>query len=205
MGWHLDGRVTAMVGTHTHVRPPTGACCRRDGLHHRRRDDRAARRRHRRRQRAGDRGFVTHMREPFETSDDDPWLMGVLIRATQPLRADAIEQLLLPAAAEQHKDERREQRGVAQRDDEDDPGLAVDDVEVVARELDLRQRDARRDERAGQALPARPAERRERREPDDVLRAEDLPERDERQRPTRSPTATRSRRASGIAASGRRS
>jgi 2',3'-cyclic-nucleotide 2'-phosphodiesterase len=40
---------------------------------------------------------VTHMREPFETSDDDPWLMGVLIRATQRLRADAIEQLLLPA------------------------------------------------------------------------------------------------------------
>ena len=34
----------------------------------------------------------------FETSTEDPWLNGVLIRAAaQPLRATAIEQLLLPA------------------------------------------------------------------------------------------------------------
>ena len=43
LGWHLDGRVTAVVGTHTHVPdqrrsgPPPG-----DRLHHRRRDDRCA-------------------------------------------------------------------------------------------------------------------------------------------------------------------
>jgi 2',3'-cyclic-nucleotide 2'-phosphodiesterase len=99
MGWHLDGRVTAMVGTHTHV--PTadgrvlpggtayitdvGMTGPRGGVIGVDREQAV-------------RGFVTHMREPFETSDDDPWLMGVLIRATQPLRADAIEQLLLPAA-----------------------------------------------------------------------------------------------------------
>jgi hypothetical protein len=98
MGWHLDGRVTAMVGTHTHV--PTadgrilpggtayitdvGMTGPRGGVIGVDREQAV-------------RGFVTHMREPFETSDDDPWLMGVLIRATQPLRADAIEQLLLPA------------------------------------------------------------------------------------------------------------
>ena len=37
----------------------------------------------------------THMSMRFETSEDDPWLMGVLIRCSpQPLRAEAIEQLL---------------------------------------------------------------------------------------------------------------
>ena len=39
----------------------------------------------------------THMSVRFETSDDDPWLMGVLVRcADAPLRAASIEQLLLP-------------------------------------------------------------------------------------------------------------
>lgn len=98
MGWHLDGRVTAVVGTHTHVQTAdervlpqgtayitdVGMTGPRGGVIGVDREQAV-------------RGFVTHMREPFETSDDDPWLMGVLIRATQPLRADAIEQLLLPA------------------------------------------------------------------------------------------------------------
>src|SRR5918995_2476466 len=91
MGWHLDGRVTACVGTHTHV--PTadgrvlpggtafisdvGMTGPRGGVIGVDREQAV-------------RGFVTHMREPFETSDDDPWLMGVLIRATRRLRADAI-------------------------------------------------------------------------------------------------------------------
>ena len=99
MGWFLDGRATVVVGTHTHV--PTadarvlpggtayitdvGMTGPRGGVIGVDREQAV-------------RGFVTHMREPFETSDDDPWLMGVLIRATQPLRAEAIEQLLLPAA-----------------------------------------------------------------------------------------------------------
>ena len=82
MGWHLDGRVlpggTAYI-TDVGMTGPRGGVIGVD------------------REQAV-RGFVTHMREPFETSDDDPWLMGVLIRATQPQRADAIEQLLLPAA-----------------------------------------------------------------------------------------------------------
>jgi calcineurin-like phosphoesterase len=44
------------------------------------------------------RGFVTHMRERFEPSEDDPWLNAVVIRCSRARRADAIEQVLLPAA-----------------------------------------------------------------------------------------------------------
>ena len=39
----------------------------------------------------------THMSVRFETAEEDPWLMGVLVRcADAPLRAASIEQLLLP-------------------------------------------------------------------------------------------------------------
>jgi metallophosphoesterase (TIGR00282 family) len=98
MGWHLDGRVTAVVGTHTHVPTadlrvlPGGTAYITDvGM-------------------TGPRGGVigvkkeqaiasmrTHMDVRFETSDDDPWLMGVVIHcAEQPLQAVAIEQVLEP-------------------------------------------------------------------------------------------------------------
>jgi 2',3'-cyclic-nucleotide 2'-phosphodiesterase len=98
MGWHLDGRVTAVVGTHTHVPTadlrvlPGGTAYITDvGM-------------------TGPRGGVigvkkeqaieslrTHMNIRFETSEDDPWLNGVVIRcADQPLRARAIEQVLEP-------------------------------------------------------------------------------------------------------------
>ena len=44
----------------------------------------------------------THMSVRFETADEDPWLMGVLVRcADVPLRASSIEQLLLPWEREQ--------------------------------------------------------------------------------------------------------
>jgi 2',3'-cyclic-nucleotide 2'-phosphodiesterase len=98
LGWHLDGRVSAVVGTHTHV--PTadarvlpggtayitdvGMTGPRGGVIGVRKEQSI-------------RGFVTHMSERYETSEDDPWLMGVLVRCSQPLRADAIEQVLLPA------------------------------------------------------------------------------------------------------------
>jgi calcineurin-like phosphoesterase len=52
MGWHLDGKVTAVVGTHTHVQTATNASCRRDGVPDRRRHDRPARFDHRRRDQA---------------------------------------------------------------------------------------------------------------------------------------------------------
>jgi calcineurin-like phosphoesterase len=40
--------------------------------------------------------LLTQMPVRFETSDEDPWLMGVLISCSQPLRADSIEQVLMP-------------------------------------------------------------------------------------------------------------
>jgi len=97
MGWHLDGRVTAVVGTHTHVPSadarvlPGGTAYITDvGM-------------------TGPRGGVigvkreqaveallTQMPVRFETSEEDPWLMGVLITCSGPRRARAIEQLLMP-------------------------------------------------------------------------------------------------------------
>jgi metallophosphoesterase (TIGR00282 family) len=97
MGWHLDGRVTAVVGTHTHVPTadarvlPNGTAYITDvGM-------------------TGPRGGVigvkreqaiesllTQMPVRFETSDEDPWLMAVLIRCSTRLRADSIEQVLMP-------------------------------------------------------------------------------------------------------------
>ena len=97
LGWYLDGQVTAVVGTHTHVTTndarvlPKGTAYITDvGM-------------------TGPRGGVigvkkeqaiqtmrTHMRTPFTTSEDDPWLMGVLITcAAKRNQATAIEPLLI--------------------------------------------------------------------------------------------------------------
>jgi metallophosphoesterase (TIGR00282 family) len=98
MGWHLDGRVTAVVGTHTHV--PTadarilpggtayisdvGMTGPRGGVIGVRRDQALE-------------SLVTHMPVRFETSDEDPWVNAVLVSASTPGRADSIELLLEPA------------------------------------------------------------------------------------------------------------
>jgi metallophosphoesterase (TIGR00282 family) len=98
MGWHLDGRATAVVGTHTHV--PTadarvlpggtayitdvGMTGPRGGVIGVKREQALE-------------AMVTRMPIKFETSTEDPWLNGVLIRATEPMRADSIEQVLEPA------------------------------------------------------------------------------------------------------------
>jgi hypothetical protein len=100
MGWHLDGRVTAVVGTHTHVLTAdarvlpggtayitdvgmTGA---RGGVIGVKREQAIE-------------SLLTQMPVRFETSEEDPWLMGVLIRCSAPLRADSIEQVLMPRPA----------------------------------------------------------------------------------------------------------
>jgi hypothetical protein len=100
LGWHLDGRVTAVVGTHTHVPTadarvlPCGTAYITDvGM-------------------TGPRGGVigvkreqaiesllTQMPTRFQTSEEDPWLMGVLITCSAPSRADSIEQVLMPRPA----------------------------------------------------------------------------------------------------------
>jgi metallophosphoesterase (TIGR00282 family) len=97
MGWYLDGRVTAVVGTHTHV--PTadarvlpggtayitdvGMTGPRGGVIGVKREQAIE-------------SLLTQMPVRFETSQEDPWLMGVMISCSQPLRADAIEQILMP-------------------------------------------------------------------------------------------------------------
>jgi len=97
MGWHLDGRVTAVVGTHTHV--PTadarvlpggtayisdvGMTGPRGGVIGVKREQALE-------------SLVTRMPVRFETSSDDPWLNAVLITAEAPMRARSIEQLLEP-------------------------------------------------------------------------------------------------------------
>ena len=98
LGWYLDGKVTAVVGTHTHVPTadvrvlPGGTAYITDvGM-------------------TGARGGVigmkkeqsiavmrTHMPMRYEPSEVDPWLNGVLIRASA-RRADSIEQILRPVA-----------------------------------------------------------------------------------------------------------
>ncbi len=98
MGWHLDGRVTACVGTHTHV--PTsdarvlpggtayvtdvGMTGPRGGVIGVKREQALER-------------FLSMTNVRFETSDEDPWLNAVLIEADGDGRATAIEQLLMPA------------------------------------------------------------------------------------------------------------
>jgi 2',3'-cyclic-nucleotide 2'-phosphodiesterase len=100
MGWFLDGRVTAVVGTHTHVPTadarvlPGGTAYITDvGM-------------------TGARGGVigvkkeqsistmrTHMPVRYDAAEDDPWLMAVAIRCSGRRRAGSIEQVLRPLAA----------------------------------------------------------------------------------------------------------
>jgi 2',3'-cyclic-nucleotide 2'-phosphodiesterase len=98
LGWYLDGRVTAVVGTHTHV--PTadgrvlpggtayitdvGMTGARGGVIGVRREQSIA-------------VMRTHMPQRYDAADEDPWLNAVLIRSSRPRRADAIEQVLRPA------------------------------------------------------------------------------------------------------------
>jgi metallophosphoesterase (TIGR00282 family) len=99
MGWHLDGRVTACLGTHTHV--PTadarvlpggtayisdvGMTGGRAGVIGVERELALER-------------FRTLTNVKFETAQGDPWLNGVLVEADDGGRATSIEQLLVPAA-----------------------------------------------------------------------------------------------------------
>jgi len=98
LGWHLDGRVTAVVGTHTHV--PTadarvlpggtayitdvGMTGARGGVIGVKRE-------------LAIESMLTKMPIRFEPSEEDPWLQGVLIVAGgEPLRAVSIEAIQEP-------------------------------------------------------------------------------------------------------------
>jgi metallophosphoesterase (TIGR00282 family) len=98
MGWHLDGRVAAVFGTHTHVPTadgrvlPKGTAFISDvGM-------------------TGSRtsvlgvkpeqvlaGFLTQMPVRFETADDDVWVMGAVVEINQRGLADSFEQVMVPA------------------------------------------------------------------------------------------------------------
>jgi 2',3'-cyclic-nucleotide 2'-phosphodiesterase len=99
MGWHLDGRALACVGTHTHI--PTadarvlpggtayvtdvGMTGPRGGVIGVKREQALER-------------FLTLTQVRFETSDEDPWLNAVVVDGDSEGRAVSIEQVLLPAA-----------------------------------------------------------------------------------------------------------
>jgi len=99
LGWYLDGRVTAVVGTHTHV--PTadarvlpggtayitdvGMTGARGGVIGVRREQSIS-------------VMRTHMPQRYDSADEDPWINAVLIRADG-RRAGAIEQILRPGSA----------------------------------------------------------------------------------------------------------
>jgi 2',3'-cyclic-nucleotide 2'-phosphodiesterase len=98
LGWYLDGRVTACVGTHTHV--PTadarvlpggtayitdvGMTGPRGGVIGVKREQALER-------------FLTLTQVRFETSKEDPWLNAVLIEGADDGTATSIAQVLLPA------------------------------------------------------------------------------------------------------------
>ena len=99
MGWHLDGRVTAVLGTHTHV--PTADCRLLPGGTAHISDVGMTG------SRAGVLGvkreqalqsMITQMPVRFETAEEEVWVMGVLVVARPDGLAESIEQILLPAA-----------------------------------------------------------------------------------------------------------
>jgi metallophosphoesterase (TIGR00282 family) len=98
MGWHLDGRVLAVVGTHTHV--PTadgrvlpggtaflsdlGMTGARGGVIGVKKEQILER-------------FLTQMPIKFETATEDVWVMGALIGTGENGLASSFEQVMVPA------------------------------------------------------------------------------------------------------------
>jgi metallophosphoesterase (TIGR00282 family) len=100
MGWHLDGRVAAVCGTHTHV--PTadgrvlpggtahvsdvGMTGPRSGVLGVRAEQALA-------------SMIKQMPTRFETAGEDLWVMGAVIEVNQRGLADSFEQVMVPAPA----------------------------------------------------------------------------------------------------------
>jgi metallophosphoesterase (TIGR00282 family) len=97
LGWYLDGRVTACVGTHTHVPTadarvlPGGTAYVTDvGMTGPRESVIGVERE------PAIRRFLTQMPVKFETAAGDPWLNAVLIESGDDGHATSIEQILMP-------------------------------------------------------------------------------------------------------------
>jgi metallophosphoesterase (TIGR00282 family) len=97
LGWYLDGRVTAVVGTHTHV-PTNDARVLPGGTAYITDVGMTG-------SRAGvigvvKEGSIEHLRSRmpvrYDAAEEDPWLMGVVIRCEEPGRAVSIEPVLRP-------------------------------------------------------------------------------------------------------------
>jgi metallophosphoesterase (TIGR00282 family) len=101
MGWHLDGRVAAVLGTHTHV-PTSDARVLPGGTAHitdvGMTGSRAGVIGVRREQAV--QAFRTQMPIRFETADEDVWVMAVVVEVGDDGLARAIEQILVPASRE---------------------------------------------------------------------------------------------------------
>jgi metallophosphoesterase (TIGR00282 family) len=100
MGWHLDGRVAAVFGTHTHVPTadgrvlPGGTAFISDvGMTGSRtsilgvKPEQALR------------ALITQMPTRFETAEDDVWIMGAVVDVNDRGLADSFEQVMVPAAS----------------------------------------------------------------------------------------------------------
>jgi len=99
LGWYLDGKVTAVVGTHTHV--PTadarvlpggtayisdvGMTGARGGVIGVRREQSIA-------------VMRTHMPQRYDPAEEDPWINAVLITSPAEMAADSIQQIIRPLA-----------------------------------------------------------------------------------------------------------
>ena len=97
MGWHLDGRAAAVLGTHTHVPTadarvlPGGTAYISDvGMTGSRASVLGVR------WEQALEGFRTQMPQRFETADEDLWVNAVLVEINERGLADSIEQILEP-------------------------------------------------------------------------------------------------------------
>jgi metallophosphoesterase (TIGR00282 family) len=100
MGWHLDGRVAAVFGTHTHV-PTADARVLPEGTAHITDVGMTG-------SRAGVIGvrreqaleaFRTQMPVRFDTADEDVWLMGASVEVGDDGLARGIDQILIPVSS----------------------------------------------------------------------------------------------------------
>jgi len=98
MGWHLDGRVAAVLGTHTHVPTadgrvlPGGTAFISDvGMTGSRASVLGVK------PELALRALITNMPTRFESAEEDVWVMGAVVEINQRGLADSIEPVLEPA------------------------------------------------------------------------------------------------------------
>jgi len=102
MGWHLDGRVAAVFGTHTHVPTadgrvlPQGTAFVSDvGMTGSRTSVLGVKPELILRQ------MITQMPVKFETAEEDVWVMGAVVEVNERGLADSFEQVMVPAPISQ--------------------------------------------------------------------------------------------------------